>query len=258
MPALSPALLTAAAGAFVGAGTESESSRGRLTELMLRRVGQPNRGRWSAAFVHHIGYWSHYEYEAQFSIWPLPPTNDPADLAAFGEERRICAEDPKVGDVALVWSPGTKSHTRAAIVVRLRKSVRARGTGRSTWICDTIEGDTTEAGAATGGGIHLLERRLSVHRGDRFLRWTALDAREGPSDPTLETTTDAGRLVVARAHELEVGIVPAAASRTSRQRHRPWRGVAAGADGSQDMGGPSRGRTAPEASHHPRLVREVE
>jgi hypothetical protein len=196
--ALSPPLLTAAALALVGTGTESRTFRGRLTEVMLRQVGQLNRGPWSAAFVHHVGYWSHFNPEGQHSVWPLPATNDPECLAEFGAERRICEPDPELGDVVLLWSHEARLHVRAGIVIGLGPRVLHRDPRRTTWICTTVEGDTNESGAFTGGGVHLLRRRICVARGDLFLRWTSLDARDLPSDPTRAATVEGGRLVVLR------------------------------------------------------------
>src|SRR5205814_5697178 len=32
-------------------------------------------GGWSATFVHHAGYWSHFDYRMGTSVWPLPATS---------------------------------------------------------------------------------------------------------------------------------------------------------------------------------------
>ena len=197
--ALSPPLLASAALALIGTGYESKTFRGRLTEVVLRQVGQLNRGRWSAAFVHHVGYWSHFEVDGQHSIWPLPATNDPECLAEFGTQRGICRADPQIGDVVLLWSQEARLHVRAGIVIGLGPRVLHRDPRRTTWICTTVEGDTTESGGFTGGGVHLLRRRICAARGDVFLRWPDLDAREVPSDPTRLATIEAGRVVVLRS-----------------------------------------------------------
>jgi hypothetical protein len=144
-------LLIAAAGAFVGVGVESETTRGRLVDLMLRRVGQPIRAPWSAAFVHHVGYWSHYEYTSVHSTWPLPPTNDPCVLDAFGRERGIIADEPARGDVFLLWSSAAKAHSRAGIIVEVERCLINERTRRPYWVCITIEGETTEYAAPNGG-----------------------------------------------------------------------------------------------------------
>ena len=199
MTALSPPLLLAAAGAFVGVGVESDRSRGRLISLMLRRVGQPSHAPWSAAFVHHVGYWSHFEFAGAHSSWPLPATNDPAELEAFGRERGIVVDDPEPGDVFLLWSSAQRDHARAGIVADVEECQMYPRTRREYWVCTTIEGETTEDGAPFGGGIHMLRRNLSTAGGDRFLRWTALDARGVVADPAAKTRREGGRIVIRRA-----------------------------------------------------------
>lgn len=198
MVPLSPPLLIAAASTLIGTGAESETCRGRLLDLILAGVGQPNTGSWSAAFVHHVGYWSHYDFGGGYSSWPLPPTNDPRDLAAFGHERQIYAPEPEPGDVFLLWSSPRKQHARAGIVVQAIEAMTEPRTRRQYWVCLTIEGETTDTGAATGGRIQLVQRNLSVANRDRFLRWTALDTRELVANPAAAATLYAGRLRVLR------------------------------------------------------------
>src|SRR5579884_3490009 len=73
MPPLSPVRLISAATAFLGLGEESSGTGvGRLVSLCLAEVGQPPGHPWDTAFVHHVGYWSHYENEVDWSAWPLP------------------------------------------------------------------------------------------------------------------------------------------------------------------------------------------
>lgn len=198
MVPLSPSLLIAAAGALVGAGVESETSRG-LLDRMFTGVGQPNQGPWSTAFVHHVGYWSHYDLRGRYSSWPLPATNEPRALAAFGEERAICLADPERGDVFVLWSAAAKQYTRSGIIVEVEERRVPRRFGRSAWICTAIEGETTQHGGLTGKGIHFVQRKLSPSAGDRFLRWTALDARGMIAEPAAATAREAGRIVLRRA-----------------------------------------------------------
>src|SRR5688572_10701279 len=113
MVPLSPQLLIAGAATLVGAGTESETSRGRLVDMILRRVGQHGPAPWSTAFVHHVGYWSHYELQGQYSSWPLPATNDPHELATFADARGILTDQPERGDVFLLWTGVRKQLARA-------------------------------------------------------------------------------------------------------------------------------------------------
>ena len=55
---------------------------------------------WSAAFVHHVGYWSHFDHRLGASVWPLPATQSCAELAAFAASNFVLAADaPQPGDV---------------------------------------------------------------------------------------------------------------------------------------------------------------
>ena len=199
MVPLSPPLLISAASVLVGAGAESETRRGRLLDLILRRVGQPTDTSWSAALVHHVGYWSHYDFVSGYSSWPLPATTDPQELEAFGRERGIFADEPERGDVFLQWSPARRHHARAGIIVEVQELVKYPDSGRAYWVCSTIEGETTDYGAPGGDGIHLVQRQLSTARRDRFLRWTALDPRSAAADPAARVRREGGRLVIRRA-----------------------------------------------------------
>jgi hypothetical protein len=183
---------------LVGVSAESETSRGRLIDLMLRGVCQPLSAPWSAAFVHHVGYWAHFDFAGSHSSWPLPATNDPRELYAFAEERAILADEPEQGDVFLLLSPVQKQLGRAGIIIEVEE-VPCSPRRLPTWECLTVEGETTEFGASTGPGIFVLRRQLSPARRDRFLRWTALDARGAAADPALETRRVGGRLILRRA-----------------------------------------------------------
>jgi hypothetical protein len=176
----SPSLIVAAAGALIGAGVEPGASRGRLLDIMLARVGarDSDRGPWSAAFVHHVGYWAHYDFRGRSSSWPLPMTDDPRALEEFARERGICAEVPVSGDVFLHWSPAQKRRTRMGLIVNVGDRLIYPATGRPYHVCTTIEGETSDHGAPEGLGIHVVRRNLSAAAGDRFIRWTSLDPRE--------------------------------------------------------------------------------
>jgi hypothetical protein len=146
-----------------------------------------------------VGYWSHFDYQGRYSSWPLPPTNEPADLATFGAERGIQSREPLTGDVYLLWSTAMKQHARAGIVVEVVEILKDRTTREQSFVCNTIEGETTEFGAPVGEGIHLVQRTLTPTARDRILRWTSLDARGAIGNPAARTKTVAGRVVIRRA-----------------------------------------------------------
>jgi hypothetical protein len=173
---LSPALLIAAANAFVGLDDSIEEAPGArpLRAQFLREVrvtrADATTAAWHTAFVHHVGYWSHYDVDGRHSSWPLPPTNDPSLLAHFARKRGVLVTLPGPGDVFLLWSPRKRAFIRSGIIV----SIDATGFQRNLNIyydCVTIEGDTDESMAVSGGRTLRHLRTLSSQDGDRFIRW---------------------------------------------------------------------------------------
>lgn len=174
---MSPALLTT----FALARVDDAAT----IDFAASHVGEE----WSAAFVHHTGYWSHFDYRAGTSVWPLPETGSCTELAAFAAEHFVLAADePDPGDIYLLWSPAKKRFMRAGIV--LSRSRRFRyPSGRRHYECLTIDGDTTRDGSLRGGVTAIVQRVLSPSSGDRFIRWPLLEitAREQwqPSESAL-------------------------------------------------------------------------
>ena len=134
-----------------------------------------NDDHWSATFVHHAGFWSHFDYRMGTSVWPLPATSSCTELAAFAAEHFVLAADePEPGDVYLLWSPAKKLFVRAGIV--LSRSRRFRyPSGRRYYECLTIDGDTGSDGSLRGGHTAVVQRVLSPSSGDRLIRWTLLE-----------------------------------------------------------------------------------
>jgi hypothetical protein len=112
MIAPSPRLLVGAANAFVGVGELSRDDRGPVVDMMLRQVGMPGDGGWSTAFVHHVGYWSHFDHATRTSSWPLPTLGDANALAQFGREQRIEREQPEPFDLFALYSPARAALSR--------------------------------------------------------------------------------------------------------------------------------------------------
>jgi len=166
---LTPSLVIAAASSFVGLG-EDRDHGGQMVELFLREVGQPAGHAWCAAFVHHVGYWSHYDHRAARSSWPLPATASCYVLADFARRNKLLVTEPQPGDVFLSYFPELKRYAHAGIVV----SVDQRsGSGEdAVCVCTTVEGNTNHDGAREGRLTLQKTRRFSVRNGDRFIRWT--------------------------------------------------------------------------------------
>lgn len=174
---LSPTLLIATANAFVGLGV---GRFGDALPALFRREcapGAEDPGRaWDAAFVQHVGHWSHFDERSGTSSWPLPVTGDVAVLATFARGRSVLREDPRVGDIFLLASSLGGGFQRVGIILSAGDPGTATD-GTRYRECVTIEGDSARDFSAAGGLVLRHRRKLSAARGDRFLRWSALDVR---------------------------------------------------------------------------------
>jgi hypothetical protein len=139
-------------------------------------VRQPPGQPWCAAFVHHVGYWSHFDYAAERSSWPLPATASCYMLGAFAKERGVLREAPAAGDVFLLWNVRLARFAHTGVVARLREEGKTPG-GDPWFDCDTIEGNTDAGGSREGDGVMRRVRRFYPKVGDRFIRWAELDQR---------------------------------------------------------------------------------
>ena len=176
---LSPALLLTFAAALVDDAAAVDGG----DDLAI--AANPDDAGWSATFVNHAGYWSHFDFRMGTSVWPLPATSSCTELAAFAAQHLVLAADaPEAGDVYLLWSPAKRQFVRAGIV--LSRSRRFRyPSGRKFYECLTIDGDTASDGAIRGGRTAVVERVLSPSRGDRLIRWPLLELMPG-EQPTSE------------------------------------------------------------------------
>lgn len=171
---LSPAFLITAALALVDDASPSEGAT-RETPSPLASRYRDSAGGWSAAFVHHAGYWSHFDYRMEASIWPLPATSSCTELAAFAADHcALCADAPNPGDIYLLWSPAKKLFVRAGIILGRTKQ-QHYPSGRTGYECLTIDADTTLRGALRGPCTAIVRRILSPDAGDRWVRWPLLE-----------------------------------------------------------------------------------
>jgi hypothetical protein len=169
---LSPQLLIATANAFSGVRGALPSE---LVELFRRQVELEHRACWDAAIVYHWGYWSHYDHRGERSFWPFPPLRTSDDIARFTRQRGLIEEKPEVGDLFLLYSPVRRAFVRTGVVAQ----VFARGwyDPRTPYFdVLSLEGDTDTCGDLGGGEVRRVLRRLSVSRGDRFVRWVGYAA----------------------------------------------------------------------------------
>ena len=186
---LTPAFLIAGASGFVGM-RETGPNRGQMIDIFLKGVGLEPIGNdpgqpWCAAFVHHVGYWSHYDHASAKSSWPLRATGSCYYLGLDAKQKGILKEEPLDGDVFLVWSPALMRFAHTGVVARVRE--RGKTPGGNRWFdCDTIEGNTNDTGGREGWGVLRKLRRFYVDAGDRFIRWADLDQRPLAGNPLAE------------------------------------------------------------------------
>ena len=170
---LTPAFLVAAANAFVGLGEDGDDNRGQMVELFLREVRQPPGQPWCAAFVHHVGYWSHYDHTAERSTWPLLATASCYELGEFARERGWLVDKPVLGDVFLLHSKELRRFAHTGVVVDVVQSYGSGGD--ASYVCTTVEGNTNADGSRNGNTTLRKTRRFSIANGDRFIRWVDAD-----------------------------------------------------------------------------------
>src|SRR4051812_39980741 len=146
MIALSPALLISAAYTYMGRGDEAGEDIGQRTrdtdhvDLFLRNVHPLSETRASAAFMDHVGYWSHYEARGSYSAWPLPMGGTCDDIAKWAIKNELLSDSRvDMGDLFLVWSPLHKQFARVGIVLELMEDPWLKD-GCWWFDCLTLEG----------------------------------------------------------------------------------------------------------------------
>src|SRR2546429_360875 len=98
MRPLSPALLIAGASTYLGRG-EVEQQVSLEAEKAQAAISS------HAAFIHHVGYWSHFDDRCRFSTWPLPRVGTVGEWAPFAAAHGVLTlAGPNEGDLFLAWS----------------------------------------------------------------------------------------------------------------------------------------------------------
>lgn len=190
MIALTPGFLIAAANGFVGFGDDPKCT-GPMAEAFARRVRQNPQAPWDAAFVSHVGYWSHYDHRADRSSWPLPPCDRIRDLIDFARERNVLDPKPEIGDVFALWSAPKRRFVHAGIVLQIEASATYEK-DKAWFDCLSLSPNVHEDGRPGGPMILRLVRRIVPFKGDWFIRWTEL-----AMEPTGEHPVPMGQSAIA-------------------------------------------------------------
>jgi hypothetical protein len=169
---LSPALLVAAANAFVGVGEQGGDNRGQMVETFLRGVSLPPGLPWCAAFVHHVGYSAHFDHVTGRSSWPLPATGSCEALARAARAQGVLRDEPYVGDIFLLYSQLRRRFIHTGIVVGVQEEERVHE--RDVHVCVTVEGNTNNDGSSNGNTTLRKVRTFREADGHRFIRWVEM------------------------------------------------------------------------------------
>lgn len=164
MTLLDGALLVATANSYVGLTTESAA------------LAADDGPAWDTDFVHHTGFWSHYDFESGASSWPVPRTATLVDIAVWAHANGLARETAEPGHLFLLRSPVTDTYVRIGIVGHVTETVELQP-GKFGFHCVTIEGDSSEDLALGGGRVMRHQRPLSAWHGDLFIDWAAFGPR---------------------------------------------------------------------------------
>ncbi len=187
MIALDPLRLTRCAGDLL-AWSERHGGPALIVNAMLEEVGALSGAHWSAAFVHHVGYWSHYDSTTRSSTWPLPATASCEQLARFAAKAGMLRKTPRAGDVVLVSSALPGDFFQTGVIVRVIGGTRSDRPFRTLYRCETIEGDSRLSRRAPHGTLRRRQRELCPQEGDRTIRWYDVEAQHSLVAPAPPTT----------------------------------------------------------------------
>ena len=193
MMPLSPVLFLAAASALVA--SDLRLPRRSKPEAVLdpdaRDTHTPEDGVMTAAFIAHVGYWSHRR-AVGMSPWPLPLDADCDELGRVGSERGVLLTGtPDPGAIYLRWSDRDQRFVRAAIVLSAM-DVPEQAQGGWTYDCHVLEGRAELSRPESGHPriettLHWARQgRVTCYPGlgDCFLSWVDLDRRHEIGRPS--------------------------------------------------------------------------
>jgi hypothetical protein len=146
-------------------------------------------GSSSAAFIAHVGYWSH-RYDNLHSAWPFPAIATCDGLAAAARARGVLHDwIPAPGSILLRWSSRSGRFVQASIVLDAKDVPRGEyGWAFDCRVVDGLARPSSEHAKDSAGrfGSTVMSVRASRVRcfplaGDRFISWVDLDQRGAPT-----------------------------------------------------------------------------
>lgn len=193
MRPLSPALFIATAKGLAGwknavAGIEGSPSGDRWSDDTDSSASSTNLSASTAAFIAHVGYWSHHSRAG--TAWPFPLDADCSRLASIaGKMGVLHALTPEPGHIHLQWSKEEKAFVRAGIILW---AVEVPARPWKPWSYDLLviegAGELVRCDAPGGArGADVVDSVVTSARrrrvcacpadGDRFISWVDLDGR---------------------------------------------------------------------------------
>jgi hypothetical protein len=159
--------LIAAALALDNITEQGAQNHGQTVEWLLHEVGLPPGDPWCAAYVSHVGYWSQYNPITHQSHWPLPRTGACAVLGDFAATHAMLQATPQRGDIFLLYVPTLGRFAHTGIILDVCETP-------TTYLCTTIEGNTTDDGSRDGWKSCIKQRPFPKASQHRFIRWEPL------------------------------------------------------------------------------------
>ena len=160
---LSPILLLSAAHAMARGGVVAGPGVACAGTVPARDVEQALER--DLAFVHHVGYWSHYDARLRCSSWPFGAYRSGDDFARRAAAMGVLSTRAVSGAIALQRVRGEETWYRAAIVATVTERGRLPGDRRAR--CEIVV--PRPAPRQQDGACE--ERWFDPAAGDRFVHW---------------------------------------------------------------------------------------
>ena len=155
----SPILLIAAAQAM--------SRDARVTAAALCPV-EGEEAASGMSFIHHAGFWSHYDAQVGASSWPLDPRWSLHDVMEVAGRLELLQLNGSAGDLLVSCSEDGRP-ARIGVVLATGERMQLPGEA-PTWECDALWGGHTGLSGRTSLGSQG-GSWFRGGRGDRYLPW---------------------------------------------------------------------------------------